>query len=110
MRSRRLKQIGLSDPDFFYGPEDVEFSRRIYKGDKSLAVDLDTKIFHAVTQSFRDLSQRRIYFEYKYRLLLVKKIGTASDKIFGYSISIIKWFAYLCLFFRENIEKNNTSS
>ena len=33
MRSSRLKKIGLSDVDFFYGPEDVEFSRRIFNKD-----------------------------------------------------------------------------
>jgi GT2 family glycosyltransferase len=63
----------LSDPDFFYGPEDIEFSRRIYDKKGSLKVDLDTKIFHAVTQSFKNLSKRRMYFEYKYRLLINKK-------------------------------------
>jgi len=98
MRVDRLKRIGLSDPDFFYGPEDIEFSRRIYNKKESLVVDLDTKIYHAVTQSFRNLSKIRMYFEYKYRLLLIKKIGTFFDKFFGYSISIIKWFIYLILF------------
>lgn len=98
MRVKRLKKIGLSDPDFFYGPEDIEFSRRIYDKKGSLRVDLDTKIFHAVTQSFKNLSKRRMYFEYKYRLLLIKKIGTFYDKLFGYSVSIIKWFIYLILF------------
>ena len=52
----------------------------------------------APTQSFKNLSKRRMYFEYKYRLLLIKKIGTFYDKLFGYSVSIIKWFIYLILF------------
>ena len=95
MRVKRLKKVGLSDPEFFYGPEDIEFSRRIYLGKESLIVDLDTKIYHAVTQSFRNLSQKRMYFEYKYRLLLIKKIGSFSDKCFGYSISVLKWLGYL---------------
>ena len=98
MRVDRLKKIGLSDPDFFYGPEDIEFSRRIFDKEGSLVVDLDTKIFHAITQSFKNLSTRRMYFEYKYRLLLIRKIGTFFDKLFGYSISVVKWFIYLILF------------
>ena len=98
MRVKRLEKVGLSDKDFFYGPEDIEFSRRIYSGTNSLMVNLNSKIFHAVTQSFKAKhSFRRKYFEHKYRLLLIKKIGTKSDKIFGYSISIFKFFLY-CLF------------
>ena len=101
MRVSRLKKIGLSDKDFFYGPEDVEFSRRIYTNPGSLIVDRNIKIYHAVTQSFINFSRRRIYFEYKYRLVLIKKIGTISDKFFGYTISLIKFFLYCCLFMKK---------
>ena len=105
MRTSRLKEVGLSDPEFFYGPEDVEFSRRIFDKPGSLIVDLDIKIFHAVTQSFKSLSKRRMYFEYKYRLLLVKKIGSFFDKFFGYGISIIKFFLYIFFSFQEKHRK-----
>ena len=101
MRASRLKKIGLSDKDFFYGPEDVEFSRRIYNKPGSLIVDRNVKIYHAVTQSFVNLSRRRIYFEYKYRLVLIKKIGTIGDKFFGYSTSLIKFILYCCLFMKK---------
>ena len=99
MRASRLKKVGLSDKDFFYGPEDVEFSRRIYDKPGSLIVDRNIKIYHAVTQSFINFSRRRIYFEYKYRLVLIRKIGTTADKLIGYSVSLIKFFLYcfLCL-------------
>ena len=46
MRSSRLRKVGLSDPEFFYGPEDVEFSRRIFSKSGSLIVDRDVKIYH----------------------------------------------------------------
>ncbi len=108
MRTSRLKEVGLSDIDFFYGPEDVEFSNRIKfeKNDNSLIVNLDSVIYHKVTQSFNaNLTYRRIYFEYKYRLLLIKKIGTINDKIFGYTISILKHLGYCMLFFRNNHRK-----
>ncbi len=104
MRSSRLKKVGLSDPEFFYGPEDVELSRRLFKSSGSLIVDRDVKIYHSVTQSFINYSQRKTYYEYKYRLLLIKKIGDIYDKIFGYSISIIKFFLYCTLFF---LKKHN---
>lgn len=101
MRASRLKKVGLSDKDFFYGPEDIEFSRRIYDKPGSLIVDRNIKIYHAVSQSFVNFSRRRIYFEYKYRLVLIKKIGTFGDKFFGYSISFIKFFLYCFLFMNK---------
>jgi|TARA_B110000977_G_scaffold113490_1_gene146880 GT2 family glycosyltransferase len=101
MRCSRLKKVGLSDKDFFYGPEDVEFSRRLFTVNGSLVVDRDLKIFHSVTQSFKGLNKRKIYFEYKYRLVLIKKIGKPFDKFFGYSISLIKFILYVLLFFKK---------
>ena len=101
MRGSRLKKAGFSDRDFFYGPEDVELSRRIFTVEGSLIVDRDLKILHSVTQSFVNLNKRRIYFEYKYRLVLIKKIGTLFDKIFGYSFSIIKFLLYVALAFKK---------
>ena len=105
MRVERLKKIGLSDKDFFYGPEDIEFSRRLYTKHNSLLVDLDSKIYHGVSKSFTDIPLKRIYFEYKYRLLLIKKIGTPFDKFFGYSVSILMFFAYLMFFFIKKHRK-----
>lgn len=100
MRVDVLKKSNLSDPDFFYGPEDIELSNRLKKyGD--LKVNLDSKIYHKVTQSFKSHhNYRRVYFEYKYRLLLIKKIGSFSDKFFGYFVSIVKYIAYCLLFFK----------
>jgi GT2 family glycosyltransferase len=105
IRSSAMKKFGLNDKDFFYGPEDIEYSRRIYSGEDSLKVDLDTTIYHGVTQSFRNLNNQRIYYEYKYRLLLIKKIGTPLDKFFGYSISLIKFLLYVLLFFKKKHKK-----
>ena len=96
----------MSDKDFFYGPEDIEFSRRIYDKPGSLIVDRNIKIYHAVTQSFKPQHAfRRKYFEHKYRLLLINKIGTYSDKIIGYSISIIKFFLYCVFSFKQKQRK-----
>jgi len=106
IRTSRLKKIGLSDVDFFYGPEDVEFSRRIYNKIGSLIVNLDSKIYHKVSQSFNEnLQNRRIYFEYKYRLLLIKKIGTKLDALIGYTVSLVKFIIYIMLFFIKRHRK-----
>ena len=105
MLTERLKTVGLSDKDFFYGPEDIELSFRLKKNSKSLIVDNDVKIYHGVTQSLRSFNKRRIYFEYKYRLLLIKKIGSFWDKFFGYQISLIKFSLYLFLFFIKKHRK-----
>ena len=64
MRSTRLKKIGFSDRDFFYGPEDVELSRRMFTVEGSLIVDRDLKIFHSVTQSFKGLNKRKLTSTY----------------------------------------------
>jgi GT2 family glycosyltransferase len=90
MRVDRLKKVGLSDPDFFYGEEDIELSQRLKNGNDSLIVDLNHKIYHFVSATVGTNWAKTIYYNYKYRLLLIKKIGTFSDKFFGYSICIIK--------------------
>ena len=36
MKTERLKKIGLSDPDFFYGEEDIELSYRLAESKESL--------------------------------------------------------------------------
>ena len=61
-------------------------------------MDLNLKIYHKVTQSFRSNSYRRIYFEYKYRLLLINKIGNIFDKLFGYFVSMIKYIIIVFFF------------
>jgi GT2 family glycosyltransferase len=98
IRSSRVKKVGYNDKDFFYGPEDVEYSKRLFNGKGSLKVDLSSKIFHGISKSFYKLNKRKKYFEYKYRLLLIKKIGNIWDKIFGYSIFFIKFFFFIILF------------
>ena len=108
MRTENLKTSGLSDKDFFYGPEDIELSYRLRKNKGYLAVNLDSKIFHKGTQSFRGLNKRKIYFEVKYRLLLIKKIGTFMDQFIGFSFHIIKFFAYCLLCFYPKHRKKLT--
>lgn len=101
MRVERLKKIGLSDKDFFYGPEDIEFSKRIKTTHDSLIVDLNSKIYHGVSKSFTKIPLTKIYYEYKYRLLLIKKIGSFNDKLFGYSIAVVYFFGYIIFSFKK---------
>jgi hypothetical protein len=90
MRASKLKKTNLSDPDFFYGEEDTELSIRLKDSHKSLKVDLNQKIFHNISSTVGKNWAKNIYYNYKYRLVLIKKIGTFSDKLFGYSIPLIK--------------------
>ena len=101
MRSKFLKKTGLSDPDFFYGEEDIELSYRIKKNGGELAVDLDQKIFHSVSHTVGSNWAKNIYYNYKYRLVLIKKIGTILDKIFGYSTFVIKLLIMTIFSFRK---------
>jgi GT2 family glycosyltransferase len=100
MRSKRMEQVGLSDKDFFYGPEDVEYSKRLFTKKGSIIVDLNSKIYHSISQSFIHLNEKRTYFEYKYRLVLISKIGKFSDKFLGYTASILKLIIHLFLSFK----------
>jgi len=90
MKASKLSSSGLSDPEFFYGEEDTELSFRLADSPESLKIDLNQKIYHHVSATVGENWGKNIYYNYKYRLLLIKKIGTFSDKFFGYSICIIK--------------------
>ncbi len=101
MRTKFLKKAGLSDPDFFYGEEDIELSNRFKKVGGELAIDLNQKIYHSVSHTVGTNWAKTIYYNYKYRLVLIKKIGTNADKIFGYSIFFIKLLIMAFLSFRK---------
>ena len=101
MKSSALRKSGLSDSDFFYGEEDIELSYRLKQSGKQLCVDLDEKVYHFVSVTVGKNWAKNIYYNYKYRLLLIKKIGNLSDKVFGYSISIIKFLMSFLLIFNR---------
>ena len=102
MRASKLRSSGLSDPEFFYGEEDTELSFRLVDSPESLKIDLDQKIYHHVSATVGENWGKNIYYNYKYRLLLVQKIGTFSDKFFGYSLSFLKLFASCVLIFKKS--------
>ena len=47
---KTLKKTGLSDPEFFFGPEDMDLSIRLKKYGK-IVVNLDSIIYHEVAKS-----------------------------------------------------------
>ena len=101
MRGSALKRSGLSDPDFFYGEEDIDLSFRLKQENELICVDLDEKVYHFVSMTVGRNWAKNIYYNYKYRLLLIKKIGNLSDKFFGYSVSILKFLlSFLFIFNR----------
>lgn len=115
IRVDALKKTGLASSDFFFGPEDVELSFRLKKYGK-LGVLLDSVIYHEVAQSAKKdleinnrkyifdkklIATSRQYKEFKSYLLLIKKIGSFWDKIFGYSFFLLK----LIFFFLFNFAK-----
>ena len=102
MKASKLSSSGLSDPEFFYGEEDTELSFRLTDSPESLKIDLNQKIYHHVSATVGENWGKNIYYNYKYRLLLVKKIGTFFDKFFGYSFSFIKFFASCVLIFKKS--------
>ena len=101
MRTSSLKKAGLSDPDFFYGEEDIELSQRLKKNGGNLIIDLDNKIYHKVSSGVGSNWAKNIYYNYKYRLVLIKKIGTLGDKFFGYGVFILKLLMMFILSFKK---------
>jgi GT2 family glycosyltransferase len=101
MSVNKLKNVGLSDPDFFYGEEDVELSLRLKDNEDALKIDLNEKIYHHVSHTVGKNWAKNIYYNYKYRLVLIKKIGTNYDKFFGYLISIFKLIISIPLLFNK---------
>ena len=96
-----LKKSGLGDEDFFYGPEDIELSHRLKKYGR-LVCDQKIKTFHKIARSAHIAKKFERTFESTYGfLILIKKIGTFSDKLFGYAFFIVRGFLYFL------IEKND---
>ena len=96
-----LKKSGLGDEDFFYGPEDIELSHRLKKYGR-LVCDQKIKTFHKIARSAHIAKKFERTFQSTHGfLILIKKIGTFSDKLFGYTFFILRGFLYFL------IEKNN---
>ena len=99
-----LKLSGLGDEDFFLGPEDIELSFRLKKVGKIL-VNLNTYTLHKIAR-ISEISGKfqRSYTDAIGFLLLIKKIGSFMDKLFGYSYFIIRIPIYyiLKIFFNRN--------
>lgn len=105
-----LRQTGLADEDFFYGPEDVELSQRLRKYGKTL-VNCNVRVFHEVAKSATISGiKKRTYMEHKSFLILIRKIGSFSDKLIGYSYGFIRLFFYLFLSFRSDFRLRLISS
>ena len=105
-RTEVFKISGLEDEDFEFGPEDAELSFRLKKIGK-LVVNLDTFTFHKIARSI-DVSgwYYRSYNETKGFLLLIKKTGTLSDKIFGYIYHILRVPYFLILLILKKRSKD----
>ncbi|OUW75782.1 MAG: hypothetical protein CBD72_05500 [Flavobacteriaceae bacterium TMED212] len=102
-KSYILKKSGLGDEDFFYGPEDMELSYRLKKYGK-LICNQKIKTFHKIARSSSIAkTYDRTYQSTHGFLILIKKIGTLTDKLFGYSFFIIRGLYYF--FFLKNHEK-----
>ena len=113
IRSSAFKKTGYSDPNFFFGPEDMDLSNRLKKIGK-IIVNLDSEIYHEVAQSALITGMsKRTYYEYKSHLYLLKKIYSypiflTSLLIFVssimYNILFYVFFFKKDLFFKINIK------
>jgi len=101
-----FKLSGLGDEDFFLGPEDIELSYRLKKHGK-LIVNLDLYTFHKIATSSKiSGSFKRSYNETVGFLLLIKKIGSFSDKLIGYPYFILRIPYFIILLLLRKREKD----
>jgi len=101
-----FKTSGLEDEDFEFGPEDIELSFRLKKLGK-LIVNLDAVTFHKIATSINVSGwYYRSYNETKGFLLLIKKIGTSSDKIIGYAYHILRMPYFFILLVLKKRDKD----
>lgn len=96
-KTTAFKKAGLGDEEFFYGPEDIELSFRISKFG-TLKVNKDAVATHKIAKSEKlsgiENRTKNSCFGF---LLLIKKIGTPMDKLFGYTFFILRYFFYIFL-------------
>jgi GT2 family glycosyltransferase len=86
-----LRNVGLPDEEFFFGPEDIEISQRIKRYGNSLIVNQDYHVYHKVSQSiYASGIKSRIYFETIGWLFLIKKLSNLTDRILGYLFFILR--------------------
>ena len=102
-----FKISGLEDEDFEFGPEDIELSFRLKKTGK-LVVNLDATTFHKIATSINVSGwYYRSYNETKGFLMLIKKTGSLSDKIIGYTYHVLRipYFIILLILKLRNKDK-----
>ena len=102
-----FKISGLEDEDFEFGPEDIELSFRLKKTGK-LVVNLDATTFHKIATSISVSGwYYRSYNETKGFLMLIKKTGSLSDKIIGYTYHVLRipYFIILLILKLRNKDK-----
>jgi hypothetical protein len=83
-RTEFLAQAGLLDEDFFFGQEDVALSCIARRLGWRLAVHLDAHVFHGESSSLADRAALAVYYYNKYRLLLLRKHGSAAERLVGF--------------------------
>jgi GT2 family glycosyltransferase len=98
-----LREVGLPDEDFFFGPEDIEISQRIKKYGRLLVVNQDYHVYHKVSQSiYVSGIKSRIYFETMSWLFLIKKLCNCKDRFLGYSFFLLRSALHLLRIFYKH--------
>lgn len=78
-------RIGLLDEDFFFGHEDFAYSIVAKKLGLKFGVNLDAIVLHKCGGSLCKGDPIQAYFSNKNRLLVLKKYGSFSEQIVGFS-------------------------
>jgi GT2 family glycosyltransferase len=98
VRKKTLDEVGLIQPDFFFGYEDVDLFWRInLKGLKALSVP-SSKIYHKSGGTSRQGEMRKPHFYYlekRNRLISVIKNSPLRSLIFTLPVILLEYMSYL---------------
>tara|TARA_B100000214_G_scaffold357069_1_gene316255 strand:+ start:875 stop:1873 length:999 start_codon:yes stop_codon:yes gene_type:complete len=93
-----LRKSGLGDEEIFYGPEDFELSHRLKKIGK-IVCNQKIITYHKIGRSSSIEKKENRIFQSTYGfLIIIKKMGTLSDKLIGYTYINLRLFFYIVTF------------
>ncbi len=94
VKKKTLQKIGLFDPDYFCYYNDTDLCIRVSKAGYKISITLNSKIWHKVSNSTRNISGFNNYFLTRNIILLFKK-----------HVKLLKYFYFLYGFFLYYLPK-----
>jgi len=81
-RKTLIEKVGFLDEDYFMYFEDVDFSLKVKRSGLRLMLNLDTYIYHKVSNSSEKLSVEKTWYAFDSYITLIRKNYTGFKKLF----------------------------